>query len=89
VCQPARHTVEIGIYDNYFGPDTVTVGAGTVVRWINYGHHRHTSSSTAGQWDSGELGHGESFVLTFTSPGLASYYCRVHPREMRATLVVR
>jgi plastocyanin len=89
VCPPVRHTVEIGVYDNYFGPDTVTVNAGTVVRWVNYGSHHHTSTSTAGLWDSGEFGHGESYARTFSRPGVYSYDCRVHPREMRATLVVR
>jgi plastocyanin len=60
-----------------------------VVRWVNYGHHRHTSTSSAGQWDSGEFGHGESYAITFSRPGIYYYYCRVHPQEMRGTVVVR
>ena len=83
------HTVELGAYDNYFGPDAVSVAPGTTVRWINYGQHRHTVTSYTGLFDSGEFGPGGVFSFTFTQPGTYYYYCRVHPREMRGTIVVR
>jgi plastocyanin len=86
--QPAA-TVNLGAYDNYFGPATVRIPPGTTVRWTNYGRHRHTVTANAGQFDSGELAPGGSYSVTFHHPGVYYYYCRLHPTEMRGTVVVQ
>jgi plastocyanin len=86
--QPARR-VEVGVYDNYFRPSTLDVSPGTRVRWTNRGRERHTVTSATGLWDSGDLGPGEYYSITFTRTGTYNYYCRIHPREMRGRLVVR
>jgi plastocyanin len=88
VAKPIQ-VVEIGVYDNYFGPQTVTISPGTQVRWVNNGRHRHTTTSNTGVWDSGEFGPGGSYTVISLRPGTYYYYCRVHPREMRATVIVR
>jgi plastocyanin len=59
------------------------------VRWTNRGNHRHTVTSNTGVWDSGELNRGDAYSLTFLRPGTYYYYCRLHPREMRARVIVR
>jgi len=56
---------------------------------VNHGQHRHTVTSDTGLWDSREFGRGGSYTLTFLQPGTYSYYCRIHPREMRGTVIVR
>jgi plastocyanin len=81
--------VEVGLYDNYLRPPPVTVPAGATVQWTNHGHHRHTVTAEAGQWDSGEVGPGGVYRYTFTRPGMYPYFCTFHPAEMRGAIVVK
>jgi len=79
-------TRDVWLYDNYFSPPMMMVPAGTTVRWINYGYHRH--SVTSRDWDSGPLERGAEFSVTFTKPGTYQYSCRYHPSSMMATITV-
>src|SRR5262245_4421095 len=45
----------VGIYDDRFDPPTLTVAPGTTVRWTNLGSHKHTVTSSSGDWDSGDM----------------------------------
>lgn len=81
--------VQVGLYDNYFQPGTVTVSVGTTVQWTNYGQHDHTVTSDTGLWDSGELGPLGLYDYTFAQPGIYPYHCTIHSRVMRGTVVVR
>jgi plastocyanin len=85
---PVAQVVEVGIYDNQFGPAAVTVTAGATVRWVNRGQHSHTVTSHAVLFDSGGLAPGATFALTFPRPGTYYFYCRFHPQEMRGTVIV-
>jgi len=87
---PMRPTtmVDIALKDNAFEPVTLTVAAGTTVRWTNSGQHKHTVTSDTGKWDSGDLDTGNVYSATFVTPGTYQYYCR-HHKEMRGTLVVK
>ncbi len=80
---------EVGVHDNHFDPKTLTVPAGTVVRWTNQGKHGHTVTSDKGDWGSKELGPGASFSHAFTRPGTYTYHCTIHSEEMRGTVVVK
>jgi plastocyanin len=82
-------TVNVGIYDNSFQPATITVLRGTTIRWANYGRHKHTVTSSTGAFDSGDLAHDGTYSVTFTQPGRYDFYCRLHPREMRGTILVQ
>jgi len=77
----------VTLYDNYFSPSLLSIPAGMTVRWTNGGSHRHTTTA-AWLWESGELGKGESFSITFSRPGNYYYSCRHHPQGMRGTIVV-
>jgi plastocyanin len=80
---------QVGAYDDYFGPRTITVAPGTTVRWTNYGRHVHTVTSRAGGFDSGDIPPGGSYMTTLRRPGVYPYYCRHHTREgMTGTVVV-
>ncbi len=83
-----QRLVNVGIYDNAFAPATITVPPGTTVRWVNYGVRHHTVTST-GVFNSVELAQGRTFSVTFTQPGVYSYYCRLHPQEMQGSVIVR
>jgi plastocyanin len=85
----AREGKEVGLHDNRFEPATLTVPAGTTVRWTNHGQHKHTVTSDAGDWGSKELEHDGFYVYTFSQPGTYPYHCEVHPAEMRGTIIVK
>jgi plastocyanin len=79
---------EVWLFDNYFSPSTILIKAGTTVRWVNKGFHRHTVTSQAGLWDSGPLDRGAEFSFTFDRPGTYPYHCRFHGRQMRGKVIV-
>jgi len=89
---PGSPLAQVTIQDFSFGPSSLTVKAGTVVRWTNQGPSAHTSVSDSGIWGSGTLGgptsgggYGDSksaggiFDFTFTEPGTYPYHCSLHP----------
>ena len=75
--------------DNFsFGPETLTVAAGTTVTWTNNDDVPHTVVSDNKQFRSKALDTDEKFSYTFTNPGTYSYFCSVHPK-MTAKIVVK
>jgi plastocyanin len=76
-----------------FTLENLTVPVGTTVTWTNQDVVPHTSTSgvpgtLTGIWDSPTLGEGDSFSFTFERSGTLSYFCRIHPDSMRATVTV-
>lgn len=82
----ATHTVDI--VDFAFSPATLTITAGDTVTWTNLDAIEHTATSTSGAFDSGLLGQGQSFSLTFTTPGTYDYLCTPHPTMTGQIVVV-
>jgi plastocyanin len=78
---------EITITNFAFNPQSLTVKAGTTVKWTNQDSAPHTITSDAGDWDSGSLGKGQSFSHTFAQAGTFTYHCTIHP-SMKGTIVV-
>ena len=75
--------------DNFiFGPQTVTVPAGTTVTWTNSDDIPHTAVSTDGVFKSKVMDTDEKFSYTFTKAGTYPYYCSIHPK-MTGTVVVK
>lgn len=83
--QPAQ-IVSVGIGDDYFQPNQVTVVVGTTVQWTNFGKHVHTV--TWDGWGSGELRPRQVYSYTFNRAGSYAYHCAHHPNEMRGVVVV-
>lgn len=74
--------------DNFaFGPQTVTVRAGTTVTWTNRDEEPHTVVARDGSFHSPGMGTGATFSFTFAQPGTFAYFCSIHP-FMHATVVV-
>ena len=70
----------VQIADMAFAPGEVTVSVGDTVTWTNTDDGIvHTVTSTTGAFDSGDLGDGESYSVTFTAPGTFAYLCTPHP----------
>ena len=73
--------------DNFtFGPQKLTVKAGTTVTWINEDDIPHTVVST-GHFRSKALDTDDKYSFTFTTPGTYEYFCGLHPR-MQGSIVV-
>jgi plastocyanin len=67
---------------NGFDPGTITVKAGQVVTWLNLGHSTHSVVSDPGanpSFDSGGLGIGSTFSVTFSTPGTYHYHSSTDP----------
>jgi plastocyanin len=97
--QPPAGTVSVTIQDFTFSPATVTIKAGTTVRWTNNGPSAHTTTSDAGAWNSGTLSPpgggggygggsaGGTFDFTFMQPGTFGYHCSIHPPSLYPNFV--
>lgn len=78
------------IRHHVFVPDTVRLGAGRAVTWINCeaaGSDPHTSTATAGAWSSPLLQPGESWTHPNPAAGIHDYTCLPHP-FMRGVVIV-
>jgi plastocyanin len=71
-----------------FLPSTLVVSVGTTVTVTNDDSVGHTWTSTTGVFDSGPLGPGASYSVTFTVAGTYQYHCNVHT-FMVGTVVVQ
>jgi plastocyanin len=75
--------------DNFtFGPQTLTVKAGTTVTWTNKDDIPHGIASANNTFTKSKaLDTDDSYSFTFTTPGTYQYFCYVHP-HMTGTVVV-
>ena len=80
--------VEVKIDNFSFSPTTITVPAGTTVRWTNRDDIPHTVVEDKEKFKSKTLDTDEQFSYTFTQPGTYSYFCSIHPK-MTGKVVVQ
>jgi plastocyanin len=78
--------MEVKIDNFTFGPQKLTVKAGTTVTWINEDDIPHTVVST-GHFRSKALDTDDKYSYTFTTPGTFEYFCGLHP-HMQGSIVV-
>jgi len=81
--QAQRHVVFMR--DAFFDPESLAVAPGDTVIWRNAGVVTHTSTSGTvcgpigdGNWNSGNVSPGGSFVHVFPAAGDFPYYCIPH-----------
>jgi plastocyanin len=86
--QPAAANAEVKIDNFVFGPQTITVPAGTTVTWTNHDDIPHTVVSTDGIFKSKVRDTDEKFSYKFDKAGTYSYFCSVHPK-MTGKVVVQ
>jgi amicyanin len=82
----------IAIKNSAFDPQTLTVSAGSIVRWENHDNvpHRIVFIDMAGRdtdLDSGVLSSSQSWSSRFATPGTYDYYCSIHT-EMKGKIIV-
>jgi plastocyanin len=92
----------IVLFDKLFGPDEVTILAGTRVRWMHRdGGQDHTVTSGAcpngncspdGLFTSGNdpnfMAHLDEYLLVFDNAGVFPYFCEKHEADMTGRIIV-
>jgi len=74
--------------DNFnFGPPTLTVAAGTTVKWTNNDDIPHTVRAVDGSFRSKPMDTSDSYSFTFAKPGVYSYFCSIHPKMVGKVIV--
>jgi len=71
-----------------FSPMRASVAPGSTVRVTNKDSVTHTLTASGGQFDTGDIGTGQT--TTFTAPmkpGTYTYICNIH-QYMKGTIVV-
>jgi len=84
-CTTAAATIEIN--GSGFTPNQVTINVDQIVRWINLDSTVHTVASDTGAFNSPSLSNSQTFTHTFTTPGVYTYHCTLHP-SMTGTITV-
>jgi plastocyanin len=79
--------LEVKIDNFTFGPELLTVKAGTTVTWINEDDIPHVIAATDRSFKSKALDTDDRFSFTFTTPGTYAYFCSLHP-HMTGKIVV-
>ncbi|MBM3271017.1 MAG: cupredoxin domain-containing protein [Candidatus Sericytochromatia bacterium] len=77
--QPTPQEQVVTISGLAYKPATVTVQAGTVVRWVNKDAMIHTVTSDKPGFDSGSIQPGAAWSRKFDKPGTYAYHCTPHP----------
>jgi plastocyanin len=85
----ATSTNVLTISNFMFSPMSASVAPGATVKVTNKDSVTHTLTATNGEFDTGNIGPGQT--KTFTAPskaGTYSYICNIH-QYMKGTIVVR
>ncbi len=84
--QPGANQTNTIIIKNFaFDPPTITVSAGTVVKWVNEDSAPHNIKSDS--FNSANFNNGESFEFKFNNKGTYDYICGIHPL-MKGKIIV-
>jgi plastocyanin len=78
---------EVYIQGMAFNPVSITVTAGTTIKWTNKDAVTHTVTSSTNLFNSGNMTNGATFSYTFATAGTYSYYCAIHTYMVAAVTV--
>lgn len=84
---PVAPEAQIKIDNFTFAPPTITVAAGTSVKWTNHDDIPHNIVSDDKSFKSKVLDTNDEFSYTFTKPGTYSYFCSIHPKMTGKVIV--
>lgn len=85
---PTPPANEVFMTGNKFVPSTITVTAGTTVKWTNKEAVIHTVTSDNGVFNSVDLGMNQEFSFKFTTVGTYPYHC-IHHLGMNGAVIVQ
>lgn len=90
-----KDTVTIDLTNSAFSPKDVRINKGTKVVWTNNDntvHYVNTDSHPTHTYykdqNSKALNKGDTFSLTFDTPGIYPYHCSAHADTMTGTIIV-
>jgi plastocyanin len=73
---------------NFTFQHEVTVPVGATVTWTNDDDIPHTVVAVDKSFRSKVLDTGESYSMTFKTPGVFAYFCSIHP-QMTGKIIVK
>ncbi len=87
----ASGTVQVAYRNILIDKASLTVKAGTTVKWTNYDPTLHNVSVQSGpvKFQSPDINKGGTYTYTFTKPGVYHYICTFHPGSMIGTVTVQ
>jgi plastocyanin len=81
-------TTEVEMVKSYrFDPKVIEIEVGDTVTWTNEDNFTHTVE-VDGQEDH-KVEQGESFSITFDTPGTYHYVCTLHSKDMDGQVIVK
>ncbi|MGE5429904.1 MAG: plastocyanin/azurin family copper-binding protein [Syntrophomonadaceae bacterium] len=88
------NTADVVMQNMAFVPASITVTAGTTVKWTNKDSFQHTVTSGTpeapdGKFDSGLISQNGTFSYKFDTKGTYNYFCKPHQQVMKATVTVQ
>lgn len=84
---PAAAPATVHIANFRFGPQTLTVPAGTIVTFVNDDEEPHNVTAADRSYRSPILPTGARFAHQYAAPGDYPYFCALHP-HMTGHIVV-
>jgi len=78
--QQKMEAAEVKIDNFSFGPQELTIPAGTTVTWTNRDDIPHTVVSTDKVFKSKVLDTDDKFSFKFEKAGTYPYFCSIHPK---------
>src|SRR5512138_2015070 len=85
-CGRGPRTVHVVVRGMAFDPARVPVAPGDTIVWENRDIVPHTATSTAGRWDTGNIGPDSVARTVVPAAGLGPFRCVYHA-DMTGTLV--
>jgi plastocyanin len=77
----------VNIENFAFAAPTITVAAGTTVKWTNNDDIPHTVRAVDGSFHSKAMDTADTYAFTFAKPGVYSYFCSLHPKMVGKVVV--
>jgi plastocyanin len=78
---------DVNIENFAFSAPTITVAAGTTVKWTNNDDIPHTVRAVDGSFHSKAMDTADTYAFTFAKPGVYSYFCSLHPKMVGKVVV--
>lgn len=80
-------TVTVTIRNFAFEPSVINISEGDTVLFVNEDGAPHTATAASGEFNTAQLGTGDSGSVTIAEAGTYEYFCSIHP-AMKGTVVV-
>lgn len=78
---PPAVDATVAIQGSKFVEASIQITAGQTVGWTNASDRDHEVIADKGEFKSGTIKPGKSWIFTFERAGTYRYHCALHPRE--------